>query len=148
MNEVVSSLLEGLAYSLAGFLFGVLVGSRVSLRRMVSQEEVEKPGKVSGLAIVLITLALGTVIQSVYYSYRYNQATECLADYNKEYATAANQRVDWADEDREALITFFKIPRSASEAVRDAGYDELVDTYTTNNEKREATPYPDKDSCD
>lgn len=146
MNEFLSSVVEGLAYSVGGFLVGLLVGHEARTRHIPRDNESRR---LSPVAIVVLVLALVTVFQSAYFSWEQRRGTECLAQYNEDFAIAAQQRTAWADEDRAALKEFMKTyRRSGPEEEKDAAWEALVSTYDQNDKNREATPYPDENSCD
>lgn len=143
MNDLFASVIEGVSYSLAGFTVGWFVG-RISWAKKVGV-----PPEQSAIPVVVIGLALATVLQSAYFSYEQRQGTECLTDYNEDFAKVAQQRSDWVEEDRDALLTFFGTWRpDSTDQDRQRAWATLVDTYQRNAQNRSDTPYPDPDHCD
>ena len=98
---------------------------------------------------VLIILALVTVLQGAYFTYQQRSATQCLSEYNETLAAVQQRRADWAEEDRQALLTFLNAyDGDAPAAYRQATLKDLRDTYRRNGERRAATPLPELHECD
>lgn len=162
MIEFLQALANSAAYSFFGFAVGWLVGyearSIEELRRgSLTQEGDLMTGnppisqlRSKKIGFFLIVLALFTVLQSGYFSFQQHKATACLSHYNESLSEVQTIRADWAEEDRQALISFFTVVRNpkSTKREREVAFEVLTGTYDRNTERRKETPLPSLKECD
>ena len=169
MAEFLDTLMSGVAYSLFGFLVGWVVGHEAQvieeIREAVMDEHEDHTKKETKkrwtlpnkwnqpkfLGTVVVLLSLFTVMQTAYFTYQQRTVTECLADFNSDVSEVQNTRARWADEDRGALIDFFKTQSEDSQPTpekTEEAFQTLIETYDLNTVRRAATPLPVLKACE
>lgn len=164
MSDFFQALFGSAAYSVFGFLCGWLLGQEAKILREI-REHVVETGSTEGresvtsspshrspwytrLGTFLLLLAAFTVLQSAYFTYQQREATECLSDYNETIASVQQLRADWVDQDRQALLVFFKNYADDEDAdAHRAALINLMNTYERNSINRAETPLPELKTC-
>lgn len=162
MDDFITVLLGNTAYSIFGFMCGWLVGHEAKVLREIRGAVVPnvdapseatpshrtRPPWYQSIGMLVLLLATFTVIQGAYFTYQQRQATECLSEYNRDFAEVQQLRTDWAQEDRDALVSFFKTFESATDSeVRRQAFLNLISTYQRNGVKRAENPPPELEPC-
>lgn len=134
-------LVQSLAWSLCGFLVGWLLGG-------LGRELIGAPMRVWSqrvIGLVVIVMAVITMITSVSVNLRLERVTQCQAQFNADYRQALAERVDAANQEREAQrILIVSITRGTDDQQALNGYLSALDAADAN---RRENPLPPHVNC-